>query len=743
MLPFSLPDQIYAQVTAISAGNNVNGGIVCTSSRTGELVCYGQDQPIGPISFSDTLGVLELGMQNSYYFGCAIFTNKRVRCWGILNEQGQLGLGIPSNQTADPKVASVMASLPYINFAEATAEAVQVATGRVHACVLFISGRVRCWGWGIHGILGTNSGSTLSVGTSPTDMTSLQFIIFQDTTPVVQLAAGGGHTCARFVGGALRCWGLNKYGQLGINSRADVGVVAGDMTRLGAIKFSDSFPATHVSAGVSHTCATFSNGRIRCWGWGAFGQLGYGSTSDVGVNPGEMERLAYVNLFPPRASPAAGSLLGGDLINVASDLFIIATAPPFTVPVRFTSVSGVCLHDVNVTGVVHSNSSMTLRTPSWPCAPGVVSATILLPMQTSFDFTFYDPAFRAADFASPFSRGGPIEGGSNVSLSGMKLIATPNAVCHFWNNHTALNTTTLFVTSETSAFCSSPEYSSSSALPFSAEKWDFFVEISLNGINFTSGSGLVFHYYHVRRLDLDVKSGPALGATPFTVRITAYGNFTFALPHASVYFNSSVCGGRFDQSVPGILISDPSSPSGFSVNASSVRLDSQKLSLPANFSLTVSFNNAQFSSHYAIFKYYFDPSVIRFDPPGAPLGASRDVNITIMGSNFADPAPSTSCTRMTLLNGTTLDHLATFVHPDLHLSLPFVGEANAGRVVIEVSFNGGVNYTSSNQSIYLFMLMQVDPSGGPLSGGTLVTITGRGFDPSLPFYCLFCLIFRY
>jgi hypothetical protein len=115
----------------------------------------------------------------------------------------------------------------------------------------------------------------------------------------------------------------------------------------------------------------------------------------------------------------------------------------------------------------------------------------------------------------------------------------------------------------------------------------------------------------VQQLQLNVLSGPAKGATPFTLTITAKGNFSFAAPAALVFFNSTVCGRQFDNSTPGILYADPSFPSRFLVNATTLPLDVQKLSLPANFTLTVSFNNGSQHSPVAdTFKYYFDPSVI-------------------------------------------------------------------------------------------------------------------------------------
>ena len=37
-----------------------------------------------------------------------------------------------------------------------------------------------------------------------------------------------------------------------------------------------------ITAGFYHTCAMRSDDRIVCWGWNADGQLGIGSTANVG-----------------------------------------------------------------------------------------------------------------------------------------------------------------------------------------------------------------------------------------------------------------------------------------------------------------------------------------------------------------------------------------------------------------------------------------------------------------------------
>lgn len=41
--------------------------------------------------------------------------------------------------------------------------------------------------------------------------------------PATDIVAGYWHSCARLMGGALRCWGKSNYGQLGYGNTASVG----------------------------------------------------------------------------------------------------------------------------------------------------------------------------------------------------------------------------------------------------------------------------------------------------------------------------------------------------------------------------------------------------------------------------------------------------------------------------------------------------------------------------------------
>ncbi len=42
--------------------------------------------------------------------------------------------------------------------------------------------------------------------------------------------------------------------------------------------------AVAITGGGYHTCAILDNGRVRCWGYGVYGQLGYGNTRNIGDN---------------------------------------------------------------------------------------------------------------------------------------------------------------------------------------------------------------------------------------------------------------------------------------------------------------------------------------------------------------------------------------------------------------------------------------------------------------------------
>jgi alpha-tubulin suppressor-like RCC1 family protein len=159
----------------------------------------------------------------------------------------------------------------------------QIATGAEQTCALLTNGKVRCWGtMGLRGF----------IYTPPLGYPGGQDIIGDDETPasagdidvggeVAQITAGDAHVCALLTNGKVRCWGDGQYGQLGYGNANAIGddehpASAGDVNVGGDV--------VRLSGGSEHTCALLASGAVRCWGHGVAGILGYGNTNTIGDN---------------------------------------------------------------------------------------------------------------------------------------------------------------------------------------------------------------------------------------------------------------------------------------------------------------------------------------------------------------------------------------------------------------------------------------------------------------------------
>ncbi len=175
-------------------------------------------------------------------------------------------------------------------------EVLEIAHGGRHACARLTDGRIKCWGDGDTGALGL--GDTVDRGDSPTEMgASLPDVPVDPVRTPRSLSAGYYHTCVVFTDDALKCWGRNDTGQLGLGDKQHRGDNPNELgnllppVNLGVGQF-----ASAVSAGLGFTCAVLTNGSVKCWGDNPFGQLGLGDTIDRGDDPNELG-----NALPPVA----------------------------------------------------------------------------------------------------------------------------------------------------------------------------------------------------------------------------------------------------------------------------------------------------------------------------------------------------------------------------------------------------------------------------------------------------------
>lgn len=175
---------------------------------------------------------------------------------------------------------AVWALLPREPGPAAAAGVAAVAAGGQHACALTDGGGLRCWGDNTYGQLG--DGTTTQRAT-PVAVIGLP-------SAVVAVAAGGNHTCALTEAGGVKCWGSNRYGQLG-NPGARGGLFPNpqptDVVGL------DSGVIAIATGGV-HTCALTKAGGVKCWGWDRRGQVGNSETcsNSICATPRDVDGLA-------------------------------------------------------------------------------------------------------------------------------------------------------------------------------------------------------------------------------------------------------------------------------------------------------------------------------------------------------------------------------------------------------------------------------------------------------------------
>jgi cysteine-rich repeat protein len=266
----------------------------CVRFATNDVRCWGLSN-YGQLGYNstDTIGVDEhpseapmvmvgaevLAVAGGFEHTCAITTDHQLRCWGRSN-RGQLGYGNTSTIGNDehPDEAGNVVVYPESLPEDATLS--QVSLGREHSCVLFGTGDVLCWGRNNRGQLG--QGNTTDWGDNNNE-TPAQLDPINLGGAAVAIAAGDEFSCALLEGGAVRCWGYNNHGQLGLGNTANLGHNnSSQVISVAPIVLGKN--AIHITAGATHACAVLEDHTVICWGENPDGRLGYGHTNKIGDN---------------------------------------------------------------------------------------------------------------------------------------------------------------------------------------------------------------------------------------------------------------------------------------------------------------------------------------------------------------------------------------------------------------------------------------------------------------------------
>jgi alpha-tubulin suppressor-like RCC1 family protein len=246
----------------------------CALTSAGAVFCWGAN-PNGELG-SDTGGAPSLvpiavptlasgvaALAAGDFHTCALTSAGAVRCWG-LNEDGQLGDGTLDSRFLPATVSGL------------TTGATAISAGHRHTCAV-VGGGLQCWGLNSAGQLGDGTTDNRSTPTAVSGLAS----------GVKSVAAGISHTCALTTAGAAHCWGVNNAGEIGDGTN-DQRLTPTAVSGLGS-------GVVAISAGNSRSCAVTDTGVLYCWGNNNFGAIGDGTDTQRDL-PTEVSGLAGLGM---------------------------------------------------------------------------------------------------------------------------------------------------------------------------------------------------------------------------------------------------------------------------------------------------------------------------------------------------------------------------------------------------------------------------------------------------------------
>ena len=267
-------------VSKLALGENFNcallkaGGVKCWGYNYGGVLGLGEEQTYNPsnydasfqsqIDFGTTVAVKDIVAGGSHI--CALFETGQMKCWGY-NGYGRLGYGHTQGIGDAEK-------LDEIGFVDVGGRVISMDAGITHTCVVLEGGGVKCWGYNFNGQLGL--GHTEDIGDDEVP-SSIGTISLGEVA--VEVSVGYRFSCARLVGGGVKCWGDDYAGALGLGERGDIG---DDETPQSSSLISLGGSVDQLSSGDNFSCALMDTGQVRCWGENYYGQLGLGHTDAIG-----------------------------------------------------------------------------------------------------------------------------------------------------------------------------------------------------------------------------------------------------------------------------------------------------------------------------------------------------------------------------------------------------------------------------------------------------------------------------
>ena len=316
-------------------------------------------------------------------------------------------------------------------------------------------------------------------------------------------------------------------------------------------------------------------------------------------------------------------------------------------------------------------------------------------------FYYYHPPFVYAIFPKI----GPVQGGTDVLITGSNFIDTGRILCRFGSIPTKgeyINENTLK--------CTSPK----------VEKPGYVnLAIAIREDEFSSGLGTKYLYFDIPVVNsISPICGPERGFTQITVRGKIFADT--GSDYMKCVFDEKIFMNATRMSDTEIKCDSPSVLNYAGINENNVRF----------YTLTISLNGYDTHGPGQRFDYYKETHISSLEPIYGPTSGGTVVKIS--GGDFAQPG---AC-NVTVRFSTYMVKPINYTNSTMYVSSPMSNFT--GGVVVQVALNGKqfdkdikVNFRDKENTFYYYktpFVSLMKPLKGPTIGGTRVVIFGMNFD---------------
>jgi len=320
-------------------------------------------------------------------------------------------------------------------------------------------------------------------------------------------------------------------------------------------------------------------------------------------------------------------------------------------------------------------------------------------------FYYYHPPF----IYYIYPKIGPVSGGTEVRITGSNFADTGYVMCKFGDKYSKGE-----YVNENELKCVSPEVEKPGTVGLS---------VAIRPDEFSSGLNTKFKYYATPVIDtIEPMCGPERGNT----QITMYGkNFPVGdSEYVKCVFNRKIFMNATVMNDHEIKCDSPSVLNYMGVNENHV----------TEYDLELTLNGIDLNGPVQKFYYYKETFITKVAPIFGPIEGGTTVNIT--GFDFNQPGACNVTVRFATYQVKPLK----YSNNNIIVKSP---QANyTGAVVVQVALNGRqfekditVGHRDQQNTFYYYkfpFVSELKPQKGPTIGGTLVKITGSGFEE--PFY---------